>query len=168
VLSVTSLSLGAVVSRNLVRNIPERSQRKWVQIIVLLYLLISMFITVYVPQLMLNIIEMAYYGFAQFVPGLFAVLFFRKITPAGIISGVIVGTATAFIMHFNHINLFNINIGLISLIVNFIVMYAVSMVFKSSHQLVRPIAFGGEHENDAVSTSVNSQRPPVATIKTIE
>lgn len=156
VLSVISLSLGGVVSRNLVRNIPERSQRKWVQIFVLVYLLISMFITIYVPQLMLNIIEMAYYGFAQFVPGLLSVFFFRKVTPRGIISGVVAGTATAVLMHFNHINVFGINIGLISLIVNFIVTYAVSIVFKGSFQLVTPIAGRRSKNEKIISVNVSN------------
>lgn len=161
VLAITSLSLGAVVSRNLVHNIPERSQRKWVQIFVLFYLIISMFITIYVPQLMLNIIEMAYYGFAQFVPGLLAVFFSRKVTPAGIISGVIVGTATAVVMYFNHINIFGINIGLISLVVNFIVTHGVSVVFKSSHQLVTPIASRRGKKEEIISVNV----PNVALIQ---
>ncbi|MDY0393718.1 hypothetical protein RWE15_03765 [Virgibacillus halophilus] len=150
VLAVIGLSLGGVVTRNLVHKIPEKSQRKWVQIFVLFYLVISMFITVYVPQLMLNIIEMAYYGFAQFVPGLLAVFFFRKITPAGIISGIIAGTATAVVMHFNDINLFSINIGLVSLAVNFIVMYAVSMLFKNANQSVIPTAIRREKKEKVV------------------
>lgn len=150
VLAVTSLTVGGLVSRNLLHNVPEKSQRKWVQVIVLLYLLSSMALTLLAPSLMLNLINTAYYGYGQFLPGLLAIFFSRTLRPIGIAAGLIAGDAFAIGMHLGQVNLYNINIGLIALLLNFTVTYAVSSWInnrrKVSHVL-KPIA----HEPIAVN-----------------
>lgn len=145
VLAVTSLAVGGLVSRNLLSNVPEKSQRKWVQIIVLLYLLCSMGLTLLAPSLMLNLINTAYYGFGQFLPGLLSIFFFRSIRPAGIAAGLIAGDLFAICMHLAQMNFLNINIGLIALLINFTVTYSISMYLKrkQKHQTTfeEPIAY---------------------------
>ncbi|TDL92135.1 hypothetical protein E2R55_03460 [Vibrio vulnificus] len=121
VLAVTSLAVGGLVSRTLLSNVPEISQRKWGQIIVLLYLLCSMGLTLLAPSLMLNLINTAYYGFGQFLPGLLSIFFIRSIRPAGIATGLIVGVLFAVGMHLAQMNFLNINIGLIAVLINFTV-----------------------------------------------
>jgi solute:Na+ symporter, SSS family len=139
VLAVSSLSIGGMVSRNLLPNVPEKLQRKSVQITVFLYLLISMGLTLLAPNLMVNIINMAYYGYGQFLPGILALLFSRKITPIGITTGLLVGDIAAISMHILHVNIYNINIGLIALILNFATTYTVSILVKNRSQNIMPI-----------------------------
>ncbi|MFE4143526.1 hypothetical protein ACFX4I_16965 [Peribacillus sp. YIM B13472] len=121
------------------------SQRKWVQIIVLLYLLCSMGLTLLAPSLMLNLINTAYYGFGQFLPGLLSIFFFRSIRPAGIAAGLIAGDLFAICMHLAQINFLNINFGLIALLINFTVIFAISMYLKRKQKaqttFEEPIAY---------------------------
>jgi SSS family solute:Na+ symporter len=56
-------------------------------------------LTLLAPSLMLNLINTAYYGFGQFLPGLLSIYFFRSIRPAGIAVGLIAGDLFAIGMH---------------------------------------------------------------------
>lgn len=87
-------------------------------------------LTLLAPSLMLNLINTAYYGFGQFLPGLLSIFFFRSIRPAGIAAGLIAGDLFAIGMHLTQMNFLNINIGLIALLINFTVAYAISMYLK--------------------------------------
>ncbi|MFL0364856.1 sodium:solute symporter [Pseudobacillus sp. 179-B 2D1 NHS] len=161
VLAITSLTVGGLVSRNLMPAVPENSQRKWVQTIVVLYLLCSMALTLLAPSLMLNLINTAYYGYGQFLPGLLAIFFSRTIKPLGIAAGLITGNVFALSMHLIEINLFNINIGLIALVLNFIVTYIVSMVTKKQSAGKEPVA-RKSNGSDAKSKEEFKGTPPVA------
>ncbi|MDM5306386.1 hypothetical protein QRD90_12385 [Peribacillus frigoritolerans] len=55
------------------------------------------------PSLMLNLINTAYYGFGQFLPGLLSIFFFRSIRPAGIAADLF-----AIGMHLAQMNFLNI------------------------------------------------------------
>ncbi|MFS0601112.1 hypothetical protein [Peribacillus frigoritolerans] len=81
------------------------------------------------PSLMLNLINTAYYGFGQFLPGLLSIFFLRSIRTAGA-AGLIAGNLFAIGMHLAQMNFLNINIGLIALLINFTVAYAISMYLK--------------------------------------
>ncbi|WP_197090975.1 hypothetical protein [Bacillus sp. FJAT-27231] len=161
VLAITSLTVGGLVSRNLMPAVPEKSQRKWVQTIVILYLLSSMALTLLAPSLMLNLINTAYYGYGQFLPGLLAIFFSRTIKPAGIAAGLITGNVFALGMHVSEINLFNINTGLIALILNFVVTYIVSMVMKKQSAGKEPVARKSNDPNSETKEELEGT-PPVA------
>lgn len=147
VLAVTSLAVGGLVSRNLLPSIPDKSQRQWVQIIVILYLLSSMVLTLLAPSLMLNLINTAYYGYGQFLPGILAILFSRTIRPMGIAAGLIAGNVFAISMHVGQITLYNINIGLIALLLNFAVTYAVSILLKNKMAGKAPVALNSNQSD---------------------
>ena len=161
VLAVTSLTVGGLVSRNLLPSIPEKSQRQWVQTIVILYLLSSMALTLLAPSLMLNLINTAYYGYGQFLPGLLAIFFSRTIKPMGIAAGLIAGNVFALSMHLSEINLFNINIGLIALLINFVVTYVVSIFLKSQSTGKEPVAWES-NRSDSKKEGEYADTPPVA------
>lgn len=130
-LSVISLAVAGLIVRNLLPNIPERSQRRWSQMSVMFYLIISMVITIVVPSLMLNLISTAYGGFSQIVPGIFAVIFFKRITAKGVMAGIIVGIITVFVLYFGKINIYSINPGIIAVSLNIVVMIIVSYLTRS-------------------------------------
>jgi SSS family solute:Na+ symporter len=102
-------------------------------------------LTLLAPSLMLNLINTAYYGFGQFLPGLLSIFFFRSIRPAGIVAGLIAGDLFAIGMHLAQLNFLNINIGLIALLINFTVAYAISMYLKRKQKaqtaFEEPIAY---------------------------
>ncbi|MDQ0191448.1 sodium:solute symporter family protein [Alicyclobacillus cycloheptanicus] len=150
VLAVYCLGLAAQVSRNLMPNVPERAQTNWVRMIVVAYLLLSMGLTLLAPTLMLTLINTAYYGFTQLFPGFLAMFFFRRLTPVGIAAGIIVGDISVLALYVTHANLFNINIGLIALVINFVVTLVVSAVTRSAVPTWKPVA----HVPERVETGV--------------
>lgn len=132
VLTGLSLTVSAVVSKNLVRQFikPAASDaevKAWAKGVVLVYLLISILLTLLAPKLMLNLINTAYYGFTQFFPGLLAILFWRKASAWGVGLGLIIGDVVALSFYFLHVLPWGLNLGLIALLVNAVVMVLVSL-----------------------------------------
>ncbi|MGG2065082.1 sodium:solute symporter family protein [Bacillus sp. S14(2024)] len=154
VLSMISLVIGALVSRNLIKNISEQAQLKSIKGVVILYLLLSMAITIFAPSLMISLVNTAYYGFGQILPGFIGVFFIRKLTPIGIAAGILAGDVAVLGMSIGKISIYNINIGLIALLLNVIVAYAVSVLFKSNPIFVAPIT----KQKNSSQPSISSQK----------
>jgi SSS family solute:Na+ symporter len=132
VLTGLSLTVSAVVSKNLVRSYinpraTDPQVKRWAQVVVAAYLLISVLLTVLAPTLMLNLINTAYYGFTQFFPGILAILFWRQASAWGVGSGLVVGDLVALVLYFTHTLPWGLNLGLIALVVNAVVLVVVSM-----------------------------------------
>ena len=139
VLAITALVVGGIFTRNLVPNIPDVKQRRWSQFVVVGYLLISMLLTIGVPSLMLNLINTAYAGFGQMLPGILAILFSKSATAKGVAAGIITGTAIALFLQISGISILSINNGLVALIFNFAVTIIVSLMTSKNAQLLTPM-----------------------------
>ncbi len=126
-ISVISLSVGGIFTRNIVSNVPFESQKRLSQIVILVYLIVSMVLTVALPSLMLNLMNTAYAGFGQMLPGLLAILFFKRATASGVLLGLIVGIAAVFLMYFTDFSFYSVNIGLMALALNCLTVVVVSV-----------------------------------------
>lgn len=133
VLAGLCLSLGPLVTRNLLPHTPEAKQKNISRIVVVCYLLASMVFTLVTPNLMLTLINTAYYGFTQFFPALIAVLFLRNINPVALGIGILVGQISAIYADTVGLHVGGINIGLICLCLNIIVAAVGTMLFKPRH-----------------------------------
>lgn len=140
VLAVTSLTVGAIFIRNIVPNIKEDKQKKYLQIVVIAYLLASIMLTISFPSLMLDLVNTAYFGFGQILPGLFAILFFRKATATGVGVGLVVGTGVALFLYFTDVRILSMNTGLIAVICNFIALALFSALTFKEENILSPIA----------------------------
>src|SRR5699024_2311040 len=140
-LSVISLAVAGLIVRNIIPNVPEKSQRRYSQTSVLIYLVISMIITVALPSLMLNLISTAYGGFSQIVPGIFAVIFFKRATAKGIMAGIVVGIIAVFVMYFGKISIYAINPGIIAVMLNIVTLIVVSALTQKEVVDRTPIAY---------------------------
>lgn len=148
VLTGLSLTVSAVVSKNLVRSYinpraTDPQVKRWAQVVVAVYLLISVLLTVLAPTLMLNLINTAYYGFTQFFPGLIAILFWRRASAWGVGSGLVVGDLVALALYFSHTLPWGLNLGLIALVVNAAVLVVVSLARPGSFTPVAALPTGG-------------------------
>ncbi len=139
VLSMVCLAIGSMVSRNVVVGLNPKQTRKWTQIVIFFYLMISMAITVLDPKLMLTLINTSYYGTVQLLPGLLAILFARRISATAVGSGIVVGDGLALTMYFAKTHLFGINVGLLALLTNFFVMYTVSRLTSYEPDNIAPV-----------------------------
>lgn len=131
-ISVISLSVGGIFTRNIISNVPVSSQKRISQVVILVYLIISMILTVALPSLMLNLMNTAYAGFGQMLPGLLAVIFFKRATASGVLAGLVVGIAAVFLMYFTDFSLYSINSGLIALVLNTLTVVLVSALSQGS------------------------------------
>jgi SSS family solute:Na+ symporter len=140
VLAGISLSIGSMVPRNLVQGLPESAQRRWTQVLIAVYLIISIVLTVASPSLMLTLINTAYYGITQFFPGILGMIFSRRITATGTAVGIVVGDVAALVLYLANVDLYGINLGLICLALNFVVTFGWSYLFPQREALL-PVAF---------------------------
>ena len=129
--------VGAMLSRNLAPNLPGTTQRRLVQVVVAVYLIVSAGLTILAPTLMLALISTAYYGFTQFLPAFVGVFLVRRFRALGIAAGLIVGDIAILALHGSGVKTGGIN--MIALLVNFAVTFVVSAVTKNESSRV-PIA----------------------------
>ena len=81
---------------------------------------------------MLNLISIAHFFVTQVFPALFGLLFVRQFSAMRLIAGLIAGNAAVLlVLHFSQANVSGINVGLIALLLNFLVAFAVSAVAKN-------------------------------------
>lgn len=147
VLAGLCLVIGPLVSRNMLHNIPEARQKRWSQMVIAAYLIISIVLTLFTPTLMLTLINTAYYGLSQFFPGVLAILFFRRASPFAVMTGIIVADVLAVVLYATDPNLGNVNIGLVCLVINSVIVVVGSKLFPHEREFTpvtkRPSARGG-------------------------
>jgi SSS family solute:Na+ symporter len=97
-----------------------------------LYLLVSIVMTLLTPNLMLTLINTTYYGVTQFFPGVVVILFALRVRPSAIASGMLTGQVLAIILYVLQIDLGGFNLGLVCLGVNLLVLTAVNLTAKPS------------------------------------
>lgn len=92
--------------------------------------IICLYLSLYVPTLLVNLLLISYSGIVQFFPGTFYAFAWRRATKAGVVSGIIAGTIVVILTTFVWVNPLMINAGIWGLAVNFIVSYLVSLITK--------------------------------------
>jgi SSS family solute:Na+ symporter len=131
VLAGISLAIGPLVTRNLLPHLPDSQQKTGVRIVIVLYLLISIILTLVTPTLMLTLINTAYFGVGQFFPGVLAILFFRRANPYAVLAGLITGDVLAIALYIWNPNLLGVNIGLVCLAVNVLISASGSVLARN-------------------------------------
>lgn len=130
VLAGLCLAIGPLVCRNLMPHTPESQQKKVSRVVVVIFLLASMALTLLTPNLMLVLINTAYFGFTQFFPSIFAVLFLRNVNPVALAIGMLVGQGAAIYADYAGLAFGGVNIGLVCLCLNVLIVFVGSLLFK--------------------------------------
>ncbi|PQV46725.1 sodium:solute symporter [Paraburkholderia sp. BL21I4N1] len=138
VLAGICLAIGPIVTRNLLPGLPESRQKKGAKVVIVLYLLVSIVMTLLTPNLMLTLINTTYYGVTQFFPGVMVILFGLRVRPAAIASGMLTGQVLAVILYMLQVDLGGFNLGLLCLGVNLLVLTAVNLTAKASRAHALP------------------------------
>jgi SSS family solute:Na+ symporter len=118
VLTGICLSIGPLVSRNLVPGLTNDQQRRWSQVVIAFYLLLSIAGAATSSQLLVTINNLFYFGITQSVPGIFSILFARRVRPLAIIVGILVGDLIAIAIFELGIPVGGVNPGFIGLLAN--------------------------------------------------
>ena len=74
--------------------------------------------TLLTPNLMLTLINTAYYGVTQFFPGVMVILFSLRVKPSAVATGILTGQILAIILYILHADLGGFNLGLLCLVIN--------------------------------------------------
>ena len=133
VLAGICLSIGPIVTRNLLPNMPENKQKASAKVVIVIYLIVSIVMTLLTPNLMLTLINTTYYGITQFFPGVIAILFGLRVRPAAIAAGILTGQILAIVLYVLQVDLGGLNLGLACLAVNVAVLAVVHLVMKRPH-----------------------------------
>jgi len=124
ILTGICLAIGPLVSRNLVPGLTGDQQRRWSQVVMALYLLLSVIGAAKSSQLLTTINNLFYFGIVQSLPGVLGILFLRRMRPLAIIAGLVAGDAVAIWIFELKIPVAGINAGFIGLLVNFAIVFA--------------------------------------------
>ncbi|SAL45962.1 Na+/solute symporter [Caballeronia udeis] len=133
VLAGICLSIGPIVTRNLLPNMPENKQKTSAKVVIVIYLIVSIVMTLLTPNLMLTLINTTYYGVTQFFPGVIAILFGLRVRPAAIAAGMLIGQILAIVLYVLQLDLGGLNLGLVCLAVNVAVLAAVHLAMRRPH-----------------------------------
>jgi SSS family solute:Na+ symporter len=112
------LAIGPLVSRNLVPGLSNDQQRRWSQVVIAFYLLLSIAGAATSSQLLVTINNLFYFGITQSLPGMLGIIFARRMRPAAIISGILAGDCVAIAIFELGIPVGGVNPGFIGLLVN--------------------------------------------------
>ncbi|WP_020494797.1 sodium:solute symporter family protein [Sciscionella marina] len=151
VLAATALSLGGMVSRNLVPNLAPSVQRRWTVLAVGVFLVLGAVLTLVASTLMLTVLNLTYNLLAQLVPGWLAVLFARRVRTSAVIAGMVVGAVTAILLYVAGFSFGGVNPGLISMALNLAVVFGWSAIRPGSERV--PVLHRGTQRASAASTS---------------
>jgi SSS family solute:Na+ symporter len=124
VLTATCLTIGPLVTRNLVPGLGDNQQRQWSKLVMALYLVLSIAGAATSSQLMVTINNLYYFGMTQFLPAMLGVLFLDRMRPAALIAGIAAGDTVAFLLFEFAIPVGGINPGLIGLAVNLAIVFS--------------------------------------------
>ena len=123
VLTGVCLAIGPLVARNLVPGLSNSQQRAWAQLVMALYLLLSIVGAATSSALMVTINNLYYFGMTQFLPGMLGILFLDRMRPSAIIAGILAGDGVAILLFEFAIPLGGVNAGFIGLVVNFLIVF---------------------------------------------
>ncbi|MFE2377042.1 sodium:solute symporter [Streptomyces sp. NPDC059398] len=118
VLSVTALSIGGIVSRNLAPRVRPEAQRRWTTAAVAVFLVAAAVLTLTASTLMLTVLNLTYYLLGQLVPGWIALMFFRRVRAWAVSAGIVGGVAASIVLYATDPGLAGINAGLIAVLLN--------------------------------------------------
>lgn len=124
ILTGICLAIGPLVSRNLVPGLNGDQQRRWSQVVMALYLLLSIASAAQSSQLLVTMNNLFYFGIAQTLPGVLGILFLRRTRPFAIIAGLLAGDAVAIAIFEFKVQTGGINAGFIGVLVNFAIVFA--------------------------------------------
>ncbi|WP_179403847.1 sodium:solute symporter family protein [Burkholderia guangdongensis] len=130
VLAGLCLAIGPIVTRNLLPGMPESRQKRGAKFVIVVYLAISIVMTLLTPNLMLTLINTTLYGVTQFFPGVLVILLSLRVRAVAVALGILTGQVLAIILYTCQTDLGGFNLGLLCLVVNVAVMIGVNVAAK--------------------------------------
>lgn len=128
------LAAATLLAKNLYRPLFAQSMSdgqvgRLARVMVPVITAIAIYFAIYSSTTLVALLLLGYAGVTQFFPGVVLGLFSRRVTTAGVFSGMAVGVATAALfMLTKHDPFFGLNAGFVALCLNFLVVGVVSLL----------------------------------------
>jgi SSS family solute:Na+ symporter len=126
VLAVTALTIGGIVSRNLIPNVAPTAQRRWTTVVIALFLVSAAVLTLTGSSIMLTVLNLTYYLLGQLIPGWLALMFFRRVQPWAVSTGIVAGVAASIALYVTAPGLGGVNAGLVAAGLNLALTFGLS------------------------------------------
>ena len=131
VIAVSALNLGGIFSRNIWGVFRSSVSQKQAVLVTNMAtgasLLISVVLAVMLPNLMLGVINIAYFWATQCFPMALATFFWRGATRTGVFAGLLTGVAAVVVLTETHVTFWGLNQGFVAMILNALVMVTVCL-----------------------------------------
>ncbi len=127
VLAVTALSIGGVVTRNLVPNVRPDRQKRISNLVVAAFLVLAGALTLSGSTIMLTVLNLTYYLLGQLVPGWLALLFFKRVQGWAVSIGIVAGIALSLLLYNVAPTMGGVNAGLVAVAVNLLLTFGLSL-----------------------------------------
>lgn len=142
VMAITALCVGGLFSKNILGVIkPDLEEKKmvlWTRVATGVFLFFGVMSALYFPQLMANVITLAYSGLTQTFIAIFFGFFWKGATKWGVGSGMVMGVLTIFVFKFFITTVpFGLNPGFIALVINLAFAVVISLITKSDPEAMR-------------------------------
>ena len=158
---------GGVLTRNLVPSLGKAKSSHGVKLVMGLFLVFTAILSTFASSIMLTFLNVALALTAQLVPAWFGVLFFRKFKAPALSIGLVIGCALVTYFYFSKLTPWNVNTGLIALVVNFAFVIIFSMIFKTGASSQKPVGMRAREiltaATDATSVHLPSTKPDETT-----
>ena len=119
----------------------SRNSAALAQLVIVLYLVLSIVLTLVAPGLLTTILNTAFFGITQFFPGMLAIMFFRRANPLAIAAGIIVGDVLSVAFFVLKVPTHDFNIGAVCLLINVAILIGGSLL--AGRRQVTPVALRG-------------------------
>ncbi|GBQ64069.1 Na+/solute symporter [Ameyamaea chiangmaiensis NBRC 103196] len=132
------LTIGPLVSRNLLTGLSEAGQKRGAQCVTVGYLVFSVSAAILTTSLITRLNNLTYIGVTQFLPGVLAILFARRANPGAIALGILAGDALGCGLFLTATSVWDINVGLIGLVLNAAIAWGGTMLLPGPAPDERP------------------------------
>ncbi|WP_315918628.1 sodium:solute symporter family transporter [Mesorhizobium sp. SP-1A] len=131
VLSVNALNCAAIVTRNLVPNVPVSAQRQWTRLTIAVFLIVAAALTLVVPKLMVSVLNFSNYIAIQFGAGWLAIFFGRRVSALSVGLGLVVGVVVAVVLFATGANVGGLNVGFVAFIANLAITFGLCRIMPA-------------------------------------
>ncbi|WP_129658757.1 sodium:solute symporter family protein [Rothia uropygialis] len=122
VLAASALVIGTLFSRNVLPHVSEAKQKPLTQVVIFVYLAVSIVLTLVVPTIMGTLINTSYYGLTQFIVPVVLMIFPTRVRPGVMAIGLAVGALASIGIYLSGATLGGLNIGVPALAANLLVL----------------------------------------------
>lgn len=134
VLAVTALTIGGIVSRNLVPHVRPEAQRRWTTLVIATFLVAAGVLTLTGSSLMLTVLNLTYYLLGQLIPGWVALMFVRRVQAWAVSVGIVTGVVASVALYLTQPDLGGVNSGLVAVVLNLALTFGLSMLWPGEER----------------------------------